>query len=184
MMNRGKSCLFVLLIAALGGCAEGEAPTSTTTASTIPVVSKTATATTTPAATENEVASVIAGYEQDWREVIDDAGECRVAWTMRDSDPAQKARRLTCYMRETAMGTTATLARRDLGNLAIPDSMSGLVKDTTKALRAVANVDLEAKCGGPFEGPKGSKECARALGSRMWTYDSLETVLNKWSPYL
>ncbi|WP_404380602.1 hypothetical protein LL946_11060 [Knoellia locipacati] len=168
------------MVASLTAC--GSDPDTTSPAAS----SAAATATQPPtpsAATPEEVAVVIAGHQDDWRSVIDEAGECRMRWVLKQDDPAESARRISCYMPGQTAGITAQLAMRDLGELTVPTSMTGLVETTTAALQQVADVDLEAVCGADSE-PADSPECSEALGQRMWAYHSLEKALDMWSPYL
>jgi hypothetical protein len=62
--------------------------------------------------------------------------------------------------------------------------MTSLVSETTAALHGVADVQLEALCGEALDGPQDTKACDSALGQRMAAYTTLETVLDKWGPYL
>lgn len=135
-------------------------------------------------ATPEQLASVIAGVESDWREVVDQAGDCRFSWVMAQDDPAEKANRMTCYMREVTAGYTSQTTIESLAELNVPDSMTSLVDETNAALQSVVDVELEAVCGEATEGPKDTKACDRALGERMGAYNSLERVLDKWGPYL
>jgi hypothetical protein len=135
-------------------------------------------------ATPEQVASVIAGAENDWREVIDEEFDCRFSWTMQQDDPADKANRMSCYMREVTVGITAQNAIEALARLKVPGSMTSLVNETTTALDSVAYLQLEAVCGDALDGPQDTKACNGALGQRMSAYTTLKTVLDKWSPYL
>lgn len=131
------------------------------------------------AASENEVTSVIAEYEPDWRETIDGAGGCRFDWVM---NPGQISN-MSCYLQEQTMTITAQLVVRDWGEMVIPESMSGIVDDTTAVLEKIGAVDLKAACGEEAE-PNDTDECSTALGTLNVLYGQLEGELNSWSPYL
>ena len=103
---------------------------------------------------------------------------------MKDPGTLAEIERLSCYTRETTAGVTVQTAIRDLDALTIPDTLASLVSESEAALNAVADVDLEALCGPALSEIKDSRECDRALGTRMIAYDQLETALDKWSPYL
>ncbi|MGH8894421.1 MAG: hypothetical protein ACRDWY_14120 [Actinomycetes bacterium] len=179
--NAAAVALFIgLSVSACSGSAAEDAPPSDST----PAAASETPSPTPSAATEAQVASVLAGYEKDWREVIDKAGECRFSLTMKDPGPLAEAERLSCYTREVTAGMTAQTAIRDLDALTMPDSLTSLVSETEAALQAAADVDLESLCGPPMSEIKDSRKCDRALGTRMWAHQQLDTALDKWSPYL
>lgn len=173
----------VAVVVSLAGCGSGSESTSsrpsTSTTSATPTSAPTPTL-----ATPEEVAVVIAGNQDDWREVIDGAGECRIRWVMAQDDPVESAQRLACYTREVTAGLTAQTALRDLEHLNAPPSMTTLVETTTEALQQMADVDLEAVCGPAPSEPNGTKLCNEAMGQRMWGYNRLEKALDMWTPYL
>lgn len=103
---------------------------------------------------------------------------------MREPGLLGEAERMTCYTREVTAGMTAQTALRELDELNVPESMSPLVAETQVALEDVADTDLESECGPPMSEIKESRRCDRALGSRMGAYQRLESVLDRWSPYL
>ena len=154
----------------LAGCAT---PQPNTEVSPVPDTSE---------ATTEQVASVLAAYEPDWREVIDKAGECRAIWSF-GSTPADDLQGMSCYLREQTIGNTAQLVIRDWGELEVPSSMTDIVADTEAILQQVAEVDLTTICGAD-EAPAEEKTCNEALGSRNFLYSLLETQLDAWSPYL
>lgn len=136
------------------------------------------------AATESQVASVIAGGESTWRDAIDGAADCRFNLTVGDQDdPITKAETLTCFTNEVTAGVRAKIAIRDLDALTIPDSLVPLVDETKQALQMLVDADLEAACGDSMT-PNHSKDCDEMLGTRFGSYTVLERVLDKWSPYL
>lgn len=153
--------------------------TGCTAASSVPEPSPSAVA----YATENQVASVIAGYEPDWREVIEDSANCRFLWVLGGSTFAEEVEAMTCFIQEKTMGVTAQIVIRDLGKLEIPPSMAELVGDTNVQLQAIADIDLELLCGSE-DVPSDAAECTEALGSRNFVYGVLDGTLDKWSPYL
>lgn len=134
-------------------------------------------------ATPEQMATVIAGYEKDWREVINKAADCRWDWTISDNAAAE-LRGMTCYMTESTIGLTTETAAAELDALTPPGSMTALIDETDAALAAVYDIDLEGACGDPVIGPNDSKKCSTTLGQRMWAYSQLETALDQWSPYL
>lgn len=177
--------LMAAVAVALAGCGGSE---DTETAAESPTPSETTTTTATPIPTDTEatpeqVASVIAGQESDWRETIDGAGECRFLNVMGEG-PADELQLTTCYMGELTMGVSASGAIRELNSLDVPGSMSDLVEETVRILQAVADVDLEGACGPAFSTPVDTQECSDALGSRNVLYGLLGTTLDKWRPYL
>lgn len=187
MTTRGivrLTAILAALLVAVSACGSGADPgdREKASASKGPTASETAEAPAT--ATPEQVASVIAGRESDWREVIDEAFDCRFSWTMPEDDPADKADRMSCYMREVTAGITAQTTIEALAELNVPASMASLVDETNTVLHSVADVQLEAVCGDALDGPKDTKACDLALGERMGAYTALETVLDKWGPYL
>lgn len=134
------------------------------------------------AATTQQVASVLAGYEPEWREVVENATSCRVTWLLDDS-PTGQLKGSSCFLKEKTLGITAQLVLRDWSNLAIPSSMQALVDETSQVLQQIADVDIAKECGDEFS-PTDTEECSSALGARNTLYLALERSLNKWSPYL
>jgi hypothetical protein len=136
------------------------------------------------AATSEQVASVLAEYEPTWREVIADAGECRFTWTLGDAaDVTTQLEGLSCYTTEKTIGITSQLVVRDWTAMDIPADLQGLVDETSAVLELISDVDLTAVCGDE-EVPDGSDTCNAGLGSRYAAYRTLDSQLNKWSPYL
>jgi hypothetical protein len=62
--------------------------------------------------------------------------------------------------------------------------MSRLVSDTEAALKMMVEADLESSCGPAMTEPKQSKDCDTALGTRYTSYHRLDSILDRWSPYL
>lgn len=135
-------------------------------------------------ATENQVASVIAEYEEDWRAVSVEAAECRLVWTL-DSpdDPLSNAKGTSCYLREQTATIRAELAIRDLNRLVIPSSMEELVSDTIATLQPLSNANIVEVCGDEAW-PANTDECNKALGSLFAYYNTLDSALDRWRPYL
>ncbi|MEA1264581.1 hypothetical protein MicroSTF_16170 [Microbacterium sp. STF-2] len=133
-------------------------------------------------ATPEQVASVLAEYETDWRDVIDGAIDCRFTWTV-DDTPTGQLQGTTCFTTEKTIGITSQLAVREWGEMEIPSSMQDLVASTSKVLGLISETDLAAVCGEDSE-PNGTQECNDALGSRNFAYSMLEGELDKWKPYL
>jgi hypothetical protein len=130
-------------------------------------------------ASENQVASVIAEYESDWRETIDSASSCRLGYVT-GADPASD---YVCKTREETIGITAQLATRDLRKLNVPKSMASLVDGTDDALSAISRNDVKLLCGDDGWGGDDTT-CNSALASRYAAYQELEAKLDAWSPYL
>lgn len=133
-------------------------------------------------ATPQQVASVLAQYQSDWREVVTGAGECRFTWTI-DTSPTAKIKGMSCYLKEQTIGITSQLVMRDWKKLTIPSSMKTIVDNTSVILTGIAAIDLKTVCGTgtvPTEAP----ECNSALGSRYSLYSQLGRQLDAWSPYL
>lgn len=170
----GALAASVAAVAMLVGCGatESAAPTPTATAEAEAVAE----------ATPEQVASVLAEYEPDWREVIDAAFDCRFTWTM-DDTPTGQLEGMACYTREQTIGITAQLVPRDWAAMEIPASMQGLVDDTTEVLSLISGVDLAAICGADSV-PASTPECNEAVGGRNVAYGLLESQLDAWAPYL
>lgn len=135
-------------------------------------------------ATENQVASVIAEYEQPWREVADKSGECRIVWAIDSKeDPVANLNGASCYLAEQTASITAKLATDDLKAMNVPPSMESLVSKTIAALDPVAAADLESVCGADVW-PVETDECNLALAQNFSSLNSLTTALDAWKPYL
>lgn len=166
----------------LAGCGSGnEADVRTPAAEqTTPSVTVTEEQTATP----QELASVVAAYEQDWRDTVAGAGECRVEWVVADeSDPTSLAKSLTCFTREKTIVLSTQIVARDLRELNPPASMQSIYDDTIATLDDVASSDLEGECGNG-NAPADTSECSAVLGSLMHSYDELERILDSWAPYM
>lgn len=169
---RGMAVLAVGIFA-LAGCS-AQVPTE-------PVaISASAAPSADPAASENQVASVIAEREADWREVIDNAITCRTDWALSPG----KMSNLSCYLQEQTIINTAQLALRDFADLKVPASMSSLVDSTTVVLEQIGAVDLQGACGEGMVEPADSPECNEALGTLNFLYMTLGDKLDAWGPYL
>lgn len=139
-----------------------------------------------PEATPEQLASVIAASEDDWRATIDGAYDCRYLWVFEadSQDVADQLNAQACYWDELTIGVTTQQAADELAGMTPPASMEDLVEDTIAALEAVAATDLEAICGDAIEGRTDSPACSDAIGTRMWSYQELEEALDAWRPYL
>ncbi|WP_167131914.1 hypothetical protein [Paramicrobacterium chengjingii] len=169
----------LVAILLLAGCASAEQPEP---------AAEQETETSTPApevdsATEEQVASVVAEYEPDWRETIDGASDCRFLWTTGGETAAEDIKAMSCYLKEQTIVTTAQLVTGDLADLEIPESMSSLVTNTTNVLESIGDVDLTSVCG-DGDVPAETDECNSALGTLNALYMQLDSTLNSWSPYL
>lgn len=72
-----------------------------------------------PTATPEQVASVIAEYETDWRETIGEAGSCRFLWSFPSGSAADEIEGMTCYLVEQTIGSTSVIAVRNLVSRAV-----------------------------------------------------------------
>lgn len=169
------------VVLSLVGCS---APTPTP-APTPSASSSTPSAPPTPSAdTPQQFASIISGQETEWREVIKDAGRCRLLWVADGSDVAEETEALTCYVRELTIVMSTGTAAKNLRELTPSSDLEALVTETLGVLDEISAVDLEGVCGEAFELPKESKKCNLVLGQLYNGYDSLKTVLDKWKPYI
>lgn len=167
---RRIAALALLAVLTLGGCAPAAPEPEATPTPTV------------PSATPEQVASVLAEYETDWRETIDQSGDCRFIWVLGTS-LADEMKGMTCYLREQTIGLTAQIVIRDWSTMAIPDSMAKLVDDTREVLDQIGKIDLKANCGSDAV-PSDEDVCNAALGARNGLYGQLEGKLDAWGPYL
>lgn len=103
---------------------------------------------------------------------------------IKDEGALAQTERLTCYTNEITAGVKAEIALRDLGALNPPASLTTLLSETEAALHMMVKADLESACGPAMTEPKESKDCDAALGARYASYQLLDSVLDKWAPYL
>lgn len=169
-MKKALAVLGVTVALILTACSPRVETVSTPTPTPTPTVE---------AATPEQVASVLAEYEPDWREVIDAAGECRFGYVMGD----EELEYASCYIREQTIVITSQLVGRDWSEMDIPASMTGLVLDTTGVLHEIGSVDLTGACGEDLF-PNDSESCTSALGTLYTHYLELESQLDAWAPYL
>lgn len=180
-MKRALSCMLVAFTVGACSAPSPVAPTSeppATTAAGTPTPSPTP-----EAATPEQVASIIARDEPDWREVIDNAFDCRYLWVVGGEDAIDDAEAMTCYLRELTMVSTTGTAAKELQELDLPSEMEHLVSETLWSLSEISTVDLEGTCGDDSV-PNDSAECNDSLGTLSGAYVGFEKVLNKWQPYL
>jgi hypothetical protein len=183
MMGAMKRPLILASVLLLLGCSAPAPATVAPPAASVPAATTPAPTPTPTTATPEQLASIITGHQDDWREVIDGAFDCRFLWVTGGEDAADDALATACYAREfTAVLTTGTAAK-DLRALTPPDSMEQLVADTLEVLDSIHVVDLEGACGDAFDGPKGSKRCTAAIGDLSMAYRQLDGVLDQWEPY-
>lgn len=180
----------VLALAALSGCSGQPEPAPTVAVTASVAQSPTPTPEPTPSlpsATPEQFASLIATYEPDWRETIEEAGDCRWYWVTYedDDDLTTRVQALSCYLREAAMTMTAETATKKLDALGPPpESMASLVNDTHAALAKVVAADMDGQCGTSLDEIEDEDACTAAAGAAIRAYDHLEDVLNAWRPYL
>jgi uncharacterized protein YceK len=170
-----KRLLPVLAVALLlAGCSS---PADSTAESPTPTPTETY-------ASENEVASVIAEYEEGWRETIDAAGRCRLLWALRDSlefTDAMEAQ--TCWLQELTTASTAELALLDLNELDIPPSMEDVAMDTKQALSTIVGQEPRETCGEEAM-PRATEFCTSIVGNLNAGYVVLSGKLDAWKPWL
>ncbi len=174
-----KRSLLVMAAVLLAGCSGGTgAPTDSISAAATPGTPSPSTA------TPQQFASIIAGQESDWREVIKDAADCRYLWVLGTSTVSDKTEAMTCYVREATIVMTTGTAAKKIRALAPSSDVQPLVTQTLVALDAISLVDLEGVCGEPFgDAPKETKKCNAALGELFSNYGTLKKVLDEWKPY-
>jgi hypothetical protein len=129
------------------------------------------------------MASIVAGSEADWRETIEGAGECRILWVLPSDDAADQANAFSCYLREQTVVLSTGTAARDLRALMPPSDMQSTYDVTLSELDEISSVDLTGECGEDSV-PADSDRCNQALGTLFAAYNSFESVLNRWKPYM
>jgi hypothetical protein len=132
-------------------------------------------------ASEAAVASVIAAKEPGWREVIDNAGECRLLWVVR-STPTEELQATTCYLREQTLTVEAETVLKELAGLRIDPDMEILVSSTETVLKNIRGVGFTNACG-PDALPVESAECSAAMAGLYSNYSALEEKLDAWRVY-
>lgn len=177
--------LVALPLVALAGCSGGSSQSTPASAapSSSPSVPSADPSPSKSYATPQQLASVVAMRETDWREVIDGAYECRLLWVQEEGadDPVIGAQALTCHLTEGTMTMTAEMGVRELQALEPDPSMESLVAKTIAALQAVAAADVEGQCASEA---RTTPACNGAHLAALSAYSSLETALDGWKPYL
>ena len=84
--------------------------------------------------------------------------------------------------KQTIVLSTGTAAR-DLRELMPPDDMQSTYDETLSALDEISGVDLTGECGEDSV-PADSDRCNQALGALFAAYNSFESVLERWKPYM
>jgi hypothetical protein len=130
------------------------------------------------AATEKQVASVIAKHETEWRDVIETAATCHAQYA---GNPGSLAAD-DCYKAEVKMGMTTEQAVQELNGLTIPSSMTSLVDDTTSILTEIGGVGLIAACGA--QPNVDSDKCLTVIQQLNGYYPELSSELDAWDPYM
>jgi hypothetical protein len=186
MIHRIAAALVIPLLAlTLTACSGNDSNASTEAVST-PVETVQAPEATPESteATPEQLASIVAGYETDWRDTIEGAGDCRLTWTVGDAtDPTTNMEGMACFLNEQTLTMTAETAGKDLRALTPPSSMQTLYDDTLTALDGIKSVPLEDDCG-TDSWPSSDETCSTTLGELFTGMRSLETVLDQWGPYL
>ena len=126
------------------------------------------------------MASVIAKYEADWLETMEDAGTCRIEWVLEPGSMVGAS----CWLSEQTLVSTSELAIGDLGNLAVPPSMLAMVTSTTMVLQGIVDLDANGVCGTGISDPSSTPECTKAIGTLNFYYPLLKDELDAWGPYL
>ncbi|WP_159792594.1 hypothetical protein [Puerhibacterium puerhi] len=173
-----------MAVMALSGCSGGDTSVPAATQPAAETTSSAPAETPTPqTSTPEQLASIIAGQESDWRETIDGSGECRILWVLESDDPVDQANAYSCYLREQTIVMSASNAGRDLRALTPPAEMSSLYNSTLGQLDAISAVDLTGACG-QDSSPAKSDGCNASLGELYAHYNLLEDVLDQWKPYM
>lgn len=182
----------------LVGCGAAEAntdePTADTPAATAaseatkPSPTPTPTPTPTPSpsptyAPPQQIASIIAEHEADWRETIEAAEDCRVMWMEKSDDPIVEVKVMSCHLREATLSLQSKTVLEELDALTPEPSMSRLVTETKLALASIKAAAVDEKCG-PSGESADTAGCLLAHGNAHLGYDALEDALNAWGPYL
>ncbi len=172
---------FVALALALTGC------TATTDAETTTSPKPTPTAVTVeePAtATVQQVASVIAAHDADFRETDEAAWDCRSAFIDAETDPIAELDATSCFANRVTSTMWAQITIRDLAALEVPAELVPLVNETVAMMELLAELDLSV-CGEQFDVPDlGDEECNGAITSSEVYLGSIVGTLDKWRPYL
>lgn len=179
----------------LTACSSGDSTETGTTATSDAQTTSQAPAAATPTtdaaeaptaveATPQQLASIIAGEVPFFREVIDNAGDCRFLWVTGGSSAIEEIEASTCYVREVTATLRAEITARNLRELTPPASMQSLYDDSLSVLDDIGGVEIEAACGDPFDGPIDTEECSQTLGGLYNHYNTLDRVLASWGPYL
>ncbi len=167
----------VLLLAPLTACSSEDGQTE--------VAQSIATEEASAEATPEQLASIIAQYEEDWRAVIEGRIGCSSAQlraNLSDATPGEKAEATDCLQAMRNMSSTAGTASTELGKLATPSSMADLVAETRKYLDQISATDLDTICGGE---PFGSADCTAADTTAFeMAHIRLDQQLDAWGPYL
>lgn len=88
------------------------------------------------------MASVIAGYEPDWRSMMEMAGRRQYLYFTGDAVIVNEGHERTfCYAKET--GTEAPNATRDIEALNVPPTLTDLMDETLGVLGALQEPALE-----------------------------------------
>ena len=170
----GRTLAFALLTGGvlLAGCSAVAAPVATP--------SETA-----ETATPEQIASVIAENQAEWRDVAEKARECRVLWVISSQLTfSQKSQAQECFTAEQSIGETAFSSYLELDAFTVPSSMGGLVDKTKVALKQIADTNVGWTVCGSEELPDLNDKCVAALGTRYAAYPALVKALDAWSPYL
>ena len=158
----------------LSACGSGVAATGTASTSTTP----TPTPTPTPTATVSQYASIIAEYEQDWREYENAIVDC--AFASIGTTAMDKITRLTCSMTVQTVTITAKTAARNMRELPKPPAeVSSLVERTLRALDPLAVNDAVEVCDDAE-----SEACDAAITKANGNIRPVVSVLDAWKPYL
>lgn len=172
-----------ILLLSMTACSAPAASTATSPSSIAAPSDAASPSATISTATENEVASIMAGYMSEATKTIEGAGDCRML-SVTAKSAADEAMLVACYTNEVTLGTSSTTTAKKLRELTPPASMETIVDDTTAVLDEVSGIDLEKSCGPAMGRPRGTKACDTAMGDRYGAYLRLKEVLASWSPYV
>lgn len=130
-----------------------------------------------PEATPEQLATVIAAHEPEWRAIIDDVTACRAEFFTGKQV-------VTCWHDENDAVAEMGAAAATLAKMNSPESMKDLVRSTVTALQNAAIYD-GSSCGDEGLPNLDSQKCIDDLGARGRILNGEVTeTLNSWSPYL
>ena len=134
-------------------------------------------------ATTAQVASVIAQYEPDWREISENSLDC-YGLNTNPIELADGLNGLACQSDMRSMTLQAQIVLNELDGLVIPGELESLVAETIPELEEVAayNDVFDEACSD--QSAPVNDDCATAIRDFGYLASQFERVLNKWQPYM